>query len=556
MDKILLVRFEVKIVKMPIQIQELIRSQCNQNRGRTEFKTLTRRKDSTPIYKAYELLPESSANKVLEEWYTFHNGFTKCYDSFRTFYSKTEFCMKLEREHLPEEKAQAQQLFSKVLADRKFFFLEFNEHLNSPEFPALSKIVKNPDSYLAEAAKAHKDHAEKVVERGFIPTYAHRNAYREMVDNCKKLTAVIQERERCIEKEKNTGNTLENLYQTVSFKIEPSDGEPSKQEENLCALFKDFILASVNRAYIKRYKDLDDEPSSNYLPAVHGLLSHAREKDLMPYLALLFFHLFTQKTVKLARGTLKKYTFAPIGRRSANTSSGRAQTITQRKVENNIILFDLLLQFFAPEDPSFLKYLFHKYTMYNGYNHFRTSMSQDARFLCLPEPRDSVDQLAGTFRFHIQYCIPNGINWLTPGLPNDWAENSTALATFLLRDAAFLPVYTRLTDRVRRCLQEPEIGDKLVREYREACLDQEETIKLLDSWCSKYKLIFTGEDIAPRYLREHPESLQRICSRFVLEYALKEKLYASARERLCAIAQALFGELCVGGESFYLTPDK
>lgn len=552
---------------VPAHIQKLIESECSRNRGTGEFIALVRRKDSPLDVEttdeqgergAYDVLPESKSAKILQDWYAFYNSFPMEHSSFRTFYSKSEFCLKLQRQDLPKAEEQAQKLFLALLADRKFFFLEFNEHLSSPEYPPLSEIVRKPDLYSAETEQKTRDHAQKVMKQGFVPTYAHWSAYKEAEGNYEDLVNAISERKRCITKERE-GSSLEQLYQAVSFKIEPFNGVPSPLEDELCSLFRDFILASTDRAYIKRYKALADEPLSNYLPAVHGLLSYADRNGLMPYLPLLFFHLFTQKTVKLARGTLKKYQFAAIGRRGTNIYPDQAQIITRMKIENNIILFDLLLQVFSSEDPSFLKYLFHQYTQYHGYNHFDVSLNQKERFLCLPNPRDNVDQLVGTFRFHIRYCIPNEVNWLTPGLPNEWRENSEALATFLLRDAAFLPVHTRLTDRVRRCLndsKDTKAVDRLTLEYREACMDQEETIQLLDRWCAEYKLTFIGEDIAPHFLQKRPEPLQQICSRFVLEHALKEKIYSSARENLFIIAQSLFGPLCVDGEAFYLPSEQ
>jgi len=120
-----------------------------------------------------------------------------------------------------------------------------------------------------------------------------------------------------------------------------------------------------------------------------------------------------------------------------------------------------------------------------------------------------------------------------------------------LQDAAQMPACNRLTDKVRRCLEDQQIGPKLLKEYLSVCNDQHAVIDMLDHWCMQYGLEFIGEDIHADLQFQNKRS-RSLCSRFVLEHALKEKALVEVRFHLSQIATSLLGEYLVGNESFFL----
>lgn len=540
---------------LPENIRRLVDREISRtwSKDKEGFRHLDRRKGVTPkhekgVTSRYKPLIESQWDKYLLPWNNFHKELT--YNSFQEFYNKGSFCSTLERDKLPKDIEKARELFLYLLADRYFLFLEYNENLNAP-YPPMCEIVRVPKLYLESKDAPIKEETEMVLKHGFIPTGTHAAAYRQMCENFESLNRAICLRKRCIKKDQELHQPLKRLYEDIQIRIEAREEKPSELEKHLCALFRTYLAITAKYAYAKEYQDFLKLPQNNYLPAIHAVIEYLKDRELQPYSALVLFHLFTQCTKKLACGKLKDFKFKALPHRA---TEGRPQEITRQRTECKIMLFDLLLDFLQPDDPDYLKYLFCQYTRFNGYNHFTISGDQNTMdFSYLPNPRDCVDQLGGEFRRHIRFCISNDVSWLTPGLPNNREFNSIALATLLLHDAKYLPVYTRLTDRVRRLLDSSKIANMMIGEYQDACHDQGKTLDLLENWCRQYGLEFIGEESFMDLWTEYPEMLRQICSRFVLEFMLKERVYDEARKNLSQVAQALFGELCLEGEMFWIT---
>ena len=526
---------------LPDNIYELIEKEIHRTRD-DGFIHMIRRKGKTA---KYDPLPEKRWGNYLSAWNDFHKEVA--YNSFQSFYSKSSFCSSLERRNFPQDDEKARELFLSLLADQNFLFLEYSEHLAEPAI-LMSEIIRTPKQYLESQNEDTKKYAELVLRQGFVPTAAHAGAYDQMCENLHELNQAICRRERCRAKDQEWHQPLEKLYQVVQIRIEPSKEQPTALETALADLFQAYLASTAKNAYTPNYQEFSELPQSNYLPAIHTVMEHLNRYELRPYSALVLFHLFTQRTKKLALGRLKDYNFTALRHQ---TRTDPPQEIVQRRTEHKIMLFDYLLQLLRPDDLDYVKYLFCQYTQYNGYYHFYVPSYKDIKeFSCLPNHNDSVDQLGGEFRRHIRSCIPNDVSWLIPDLPNDREVNSIALATFLLRDAEYLPVYTRLTDRIRRLLHDREVANKMIVEYQNAYIDQKKTLELLKSWCLQYGLEFIGADSFLDLRTQRSEAIRQMCGRFVLEHMLRERIYSESQQNLAQIAQALFGELCLEGEVF------
>ena len=114
-----------------------------------------------------------------------------------------------------------------------------------------------------------------------------------------------------------------------------------------------------------------------------------------------------------------------------------------------------------------------------------------------------------------------------------------------------MPTRNRLTDRIRFFLDDSGIGPSLLKEYLNTCSNPNAVIDKLNDWCVKYGFEFTGEDIHAD-LQFQNERSKALCSRFVLEYALKERALPEAHKSLSEIATFLLAEYLVENESFSL----
>ena len=517
----------------------------NQDDGFERMKL--RRGSDTPT----KVLKDSDADDLIHALVDFYSRLQEHFEfqhmTFERFYSKATLCADIRAEYFNGD----EKLFLNLLADRRFLFLEKNESSNDPDSPLLSELAKRTKAYLdAKGNRSAKFTREmtKLIQEKFTPTDSHERAYRELLRNLKELQNAIDSRRKHLEK-------IPTLILDLTIPIADPPKNPVRYEAELSTLFSCYLRAGYEWGYMPQYQELSELPKQNCLPAIRCVSNYLQNEPIPKvYWPLVFFHLFSQNTKKISEGKLKEYKFGVL-----NRSAIRPPALTQQKPrtqnELHIMLFDYLLQLFLPETSTpnnkaeieYAKFLFHYFTKYSGYTHYNAPVF--GSFRCRPLPWDGVDNLGNVVRHHIFYCIPNLINWLTPGLSNDRTRNSEVLAGLLLHDANYLPPRLRLTDKVRRCLDDPEKGLAIISKYQSICTDDNETQAALKKWCADYDLEFAGEDTVAD-LSPSRQNLRELCSRFVLEYAIKERILIDIRKKLSAIAQSFWGNLCLEGESF------
>ena len=189
-----------RLVKL--SLPEPIKSLIDQEMTRTKtgkYMQLIRREGQFPVQEApYDLASGQKAKELLEDWNAFHGAFP--YPSFSAFYSKREFCNTIHEKFFQ----QNPDLFYMLLADRRFLFLEYNEHANNYNYPPLSEIVRAPEYYCADSEmfderQAEIQNAEIVKDQGFVPTNGHVRAYQEMKKNLEEIRCALTQRKRCLE---------------------------------------------------------------------------------------------------------------------------------------------------------------------------------------------------------------------------------------------------------------------------------------------------------------------------------------------------------------------
>lgn len=513
----------------------------------------------------YDLLPNSlSQTELLKFWSDFHIRFA--YPNFATFYSKRKFCIWTSEQstEILQSLPSGEDSFISLLADRKFLFLEDNEHGNNPEYPPMSEIVRNPKRYLEskqspkglsddQAADAKmRRNAAIILKQGFMPTYAHRRAYAELKRNAEEIQTALRQRKEFIHRSSDFLKDGVPQFQPFNIPMLQADGEPTETEKLLSQLFYDFLYAAANKAYVKKYNELLDGAQKNSLAIIMCVNRYLNEyTDISACHALVFWQLFTKETVKLAKGTLKEFKFRMAATRSGLRLTKETQAPTYRKIDCQIMLFDYLLKILPPTDKgdgveiAYAKFQFHAFSRYNGYTHFRVKNVKNFNrfdFDLIPDSKDSVDALGGMIRYHILRCISNDVRWLTPGLPNNWNINSSILATLLLQDSTRFPKSNRLVNRINALLNDKAKRDKLIETYSQLEGKQSKLIDFLNQFCNDNNLVF-DEDIPSSDMEISDDRMKLLCSRLVLEYILKERSLLEVRQSLVSIAQVLWGSL-------------
>lgn len=534
-------------MSLPEPIKSLIDQELNRTKAGKYRQLIRRKAQFLKQADPYELASEQNAKELLADWYAFHGAVP--YPSFSAFYSKREFCSAIPKEFFQ----QKPELFYMLLADRRFLFLEYNEHANNYNYPPLSEIVRDPEYYCADSEISDKrqaeiQNAEIVKAQGFVPTNGHVRTYQEMKENLEEIQRGLAQRKRCLE-------SVKTDFAPFQIDTRTSTEDFDALDRTLSKLFRSYVAACVHQGYEPAYTSLLEAPEERWLDAIHSVRMYLDAHPELPEEhALVFFHLFSQSTKKLLDGKLRTYTFKPIRKSNYDPPKQAQRTISQKKY-CNIMLFDYLLELLPPKDDDIegAKYQFHLFTRYDKYPHFILTKTNSGEFSFYgsPDYKNGVDQLGSLIRHHIFYCIPNYVTWLTPGLPNVQSVDSAELATLLLQDAAKMPTRDRLTDRIRFFLDDPKIGPYLIKEYLAVCSDQSAAIEKLNGWCTQYGFEFTGEDIHAdlQFQRKHSKDL---CSRFVLEHAIKERALSEARECLSGTAADLLAEYLVEHESFSL----
>lgn len=560
---------------LPKSVEDTIEREMEQGEENCEFHLIRRKGASESKGPAYDLLPDSlSQTELLRFWSDFHAHFT--FPDFSAFYSKRNFCMRFTGPdaNIIQSLSDGEDCFVSLLADRKFLFLEDNEHGNNAEYPPMSEIVHNPKRYLASPQLAEKptidqkansklcENAKIVLEQGLIPTNAHKRAYNELIRNSEEIQAALRQRKEFIERSSSFLKDGVSQFQPFTIPILKLDEEATETDKILSRLFYDFLHAAAHRAYVKKYNKLLDSAQSKSLAAIMCVNRYLEEHpDISVCHALVFWQLFTKETVKLATGTLEEFKFRMAMPRSGLRLTRQTQAPTYRKINCQIMLFDYLLKIFPPigknaeREIAYAKFQFHAFSKYNGYTHFRVknvNKFNEFDFDLIPDSKDSTDYLGGVIRYHILRCISNDVRWLTPGLPNNWSINSSILATLLLQDSTRFPKSNRLVNRINACLNDRERGYELVEMYLRLEGKQSELIDFLNRWCSDMNLVFE-EDIPSSDIEISDNQMKLFCSRLVLEYMLKERTLLEVRQNLVHTAQSLWGHLLLTDyESFDL----
>lgn len=581
---------------LPKSIKDVIDQEIRDNQENSRYYQLIRRKGDQPKQRvkymqdqrsvsAYDVLrDESCKTKLLKFWVEFHAHFS--FPDFATFYGKRNFCLYFSKTALETEQllSDNEYQFISLLADRKFLFLEDNGHGRNPEYPAISEIVHNPNRYLtskqipeepnAEEISAAKmrENAKLVLEQGFVPTYAHKWAYDEMKRNETDIRSALQQREEFIQRSSHFLKDGVPQFPIFTIPIQKLEEQATAADIELSQLFHDFISAARYKAYVRKYDELLESAKENSLPAIVCVRRYLEQTpDISIPKSIIFWRLFTQETKRLAKGALKSFKFRASEERSGLRLTGKTQATTYRKIDCNIMLFDYLLKLFPPEgeneewETAYIKFQFHIFSRYNGYAHFRindikylannSSNGCKYNFDLTSNSEDCVDHLGGVIRYHILRCVANDVRWLTPGLPNNWDTNSSILATLLLQDSSRFPKVNHLINRIHSFLNDKEKGEECLNTYLNFHEGQSELVKQMEKWCSDNYLIFEG-DIPSSDVESSPDKMKLLCSRFVLEFMLKERSLLKVRQGLAAVAQKLWGHLLLTGyETFYLDED-
>lgn len=530
--------------------------------------------------KIYDLLSkEADKEELLKFWNDFHSQFS--YPDFSTFYSKRVFCSPLSLGEGPLQSISERDFIS-LLADRKFLFLEDNEHGNNPEYPPLSEIVRDPKLYLPpektseqvnagqRAYNEIRENAKLVCEQGLVPTRAHKRAYNELKRNTEAIRAALQQRRDFIRRSSEFLKDGIPKFQPFTIPISQSKDEPTELDRELSQLLHDYLYAARHTAYKNGYGSLLKDVENKSLAAITCVTQYLNSHPDIPVSkAYIIWLLFTNETTKLANGKLKVFIYRDPKVKSEFRLTSGTPAITSRMIHCKNKLFDYLLKILPPEkednevELAYAKFQYHVLTGYNGYTHFRTgninlkSLSRDPETSCkydfnlIPDSNDCTDYLGGIIRHHIQCCISNDVRWLTPGLPNNWNINSSILATLLLQDSAYFPKARRLTNRIYAFLNGDK-GKECTKAYMQLKGGQSELIEHLNRWCSDNDLIFEG-DIPSSDMIISDDKMKLLCSRLVLEYMLKERELQVARKTLAVVAHKLWGDILIGGyETFDL----
>ena len=524
--------------------------------------------------------PEAE-NLMLQEWYDFHCQLG--HQDYRDFYSKILFC--LNKKLVSNLDADT---FLKLIADRRFLFLDYNDNYTITGYQPLSEIVHAPNSYLQPPSSRDREqreyeriqlqNAEIVLQQIFVPSKGHQRAWEEWTDHQKELLNAYILQKKLVKK-------YGTKAKAVEIQIAPALQMPlTKREEKLCELFRKYVEACYEYAYAEDMKeDLSREKYQGIIQYVDHYLRTNYTKDRV-FHVLVFFHLFSQQMKRVARGSLRKYCCKPLQpSKLKNQRPIAVQSTVRTRVECNIKLFDYLVEILlfggddtrsrkarkqehkALEDAvkinnipllTHAKYRFRLFTRYDQYCHYDLrkkyvsgettgEVELQIDFCCRENLKDGVDLFGNLLRYHIRYCMPNQVQWQQPFATG--LDFTPILATLLLDDGQILPTRERLTDRIRHMIAYEKDGDRLMEQYEKHFLDQKQLRDILSSWCEKHEFHFRHEDALyeRNFEKNSPETMAAAqCGQIVLDYEIREELIRRAEKNLLVRAEKLFGDMC------------
>ena len=433
--------------------------------------------------------------------------------------------------------------------------MEWTEE-SPPSKSVISNMLQQIFSRFFAYSKVARN-AELVLCQAFIPTYGHLHDFNKMRENYSILSDAIERRKLYLSRYRGSakGKTYDNF---VSFSIPVSSSETADVtdiERRLSVLFHAYLKATFEHAYQYDYKPYIEAGETSWVNEIHCVYQYLQGEGISGVdHALVFYHLFSSQTKKLAGHKLKKYTFSlPTNTCKAKEPPERVRPQISQRNFCNIMLFDYLLWLLPSEDLEYSRFQFYAFTNYEWYTHFEIpNVTQDTfepKFDLTPDLSRGVDELGHLLRRNISFCIPNGFEWLNPGLPNTKAEDAGVLVTLLLQDASIKASAFRLTNKIHQSLEKN--GSTLLEQFLNLQLDKDGLTTLINNYCNKNGLFFRGEN--ELYEREPFQSEKHLLySRYILEFELRNLLYEKACVELRRMAQKYFGDLLISDDPFLL----
>lgn len=312
--------------------------------------------------------------------------------------------------------------------------------------------------------------------------------------------------------------------------IRPHTGNPTPEAKTLSRLFRSYLKAVCDYAYVKKYQPyLEGNP--DWTDEMSQILEEIEEQGRQADRRLILYRLFTRMTQKLAAHTLRKCELkTPEPGKKAPCPLKPTQSTVTRRNECNVLLFDYLMRCFPPEDVAYEKFRFYLFTHYESYVHYKITWPEgdsEIPFDFVPDWDNGVDELGHLLRSHIFTCMPNRLEWLTPDLNNSYRDVAVELVTRMLYDAEIAAAAFRLTNRIRAFLRDNE-SEPLYNKYVKHQNDTSAVEKELSRICQEKNFIFHMER------QFHAESMPQkdghlVYGRFLLEFELRERLIRQAR---------------------------
>lgn len=525
-------------MEMPKKIQDLAQREYDRQCGGDHFQTLHRRKDRENCSargdrnKKLEPLPFEAQEQVYAHWYAFHDGIP--YQDFATFYSKSSFCSSHLLQQLSDEK------FLQLISDRTFLFLEFNEHRSGWAKPSLRTLCIAPSAN-------DKKNAGVVLQKGFEPTYGHRDDLNEMLEHSRQLCQALEVRKRCLQKYKNSPQQrAAQKKDVISIPIKRGRA-PNERANQLSALFHAYLEKTISYAYQEDYRPYIASPVHHWAEEMAWVLHELECRSIPLEPALVFYCLFTNCTKRLASKKLSRFTYGDRPKKDAQEPPEEVQQNVSQRNYCNIMLYDRLTELFAPLDLDYTNFCFYALTKFQHYTHFqplnRKEHGQDQTTFqpnleMMPNHAEGVDQLGHLLRRNIFFCIPNRLEWMTPDLWFDSSQIALDLVVRLLRDSEIQQSAFRLTNRVRSFLKK---NDAVLEAYIRVRENTSGAEAWLNEVCQKQGFLFDGE--MTQYECPFSVAGKPNYGRFVLEFELKERVIELCREKLLHSAQTRFQTL-------------
>lgn len=549
-------------VTCPNAIRAIYMREKERHLSENNFTQPIRRRNSPPDTSGFDTIDANQAEEPLRAWYRFHED--AHHKMYQDFYSKIIYCQSVMEHQLSPD------TFLELIADRSFLFLEFNENSSNSEYPLLSQLV---NAYESTASQYPKEKLDQVLNQAFVPTKNHLSSYYQWKENLEELQAAKQQRKEQIDWFDSL-SSRSDLFSPFKVKILESDEAPAEIDSNLDQLFRGYVKACEEYAYVTWHAPRENRDKRYWKQAIlctrKYLESHPSK--LPGYSALVFFHLFTQNAEKLLDASLSVYCFKKNLKSSPATTNPNAhQARTHERIRCNILLFDQLLELFLAKDlpissnmaqskrkarekeraqwRSNAKFLFYRYSRYDRYWHFdlhnfwEAGSKPQIDFSYPENYKDGVDFFGNMLRYHINYCIPAQIQWLLPTLSlNRYERPETVLATLLLAEGTLqIPARKRLINRIQNILKS-KAGADMIDVYARDFLDEGTVKAHLENWCKVYQLRVPKQEALTYEPGTQYAAIQG-AGRQILEYFLRDRMIQRSRQMLTGAAKDLFKDL-------------